>query len=143
MPTNNQGHVIEQIVREAFNVANKTNARKERLYMPGGHARHEFDLYEENQVIGGISTSPWRNASRNTKRGTNNTSGQDRASAEFFWLSHWAGSERRIHVLTDEEMAVKLYGRYRGIPLKAPIEICHYSLRDAAFTLIGSLGVET
>lgn len=136
MPNYNQRLMIEQLVREAFNAANGTKASKQHLYLPGGQARHEFDLYEQHQVIGGVSTSPWRTA----KSGANNTGGQDRASAEIFLLTLWKGPERRVHVLTDEEMAIKLHRRYRGIPMAAQVDICHYSLRNAAFTVIGSLG---
>lgn len=141
MSNNNLPLAIEQIVREAFNATNQTRARKERLHLPGGQAKHEFDLYEQHRVIGGVSTSRWRNGPSDAKRRSNNTAGQDRASTEILWLSHWEGLERRIHVLTDEEMAVKLYRRYRGIPMKAPIEIHHFNLSDAGFTLIGSLGI--
>lgn len=104
--------------------------------MPGGQARHEFDMYHAGQLVGGISTSPWRNEGRRTC----NTAGQDRASTELFWLSLWDGPERRVHVLTDEEMAEKLYRRYRDIPMRVTIELHYYSLPGATCSLVGTLG---
>lgn len=141
MPRPNQGHQIEQRVRAAFNTTHAVQTRKQRLIMPGGHARHEFDLYDEGRVIGGVSTSPWRNLAKEGKRRTYNTAGQDRATTEIFWLSHWKGAERRIHILTDEDMADKLYGRLRAIPMLSSVDVLRFNLQNDSFTVIGSLGI--
>jgi len=129
--------VIEAEVRAKYNEVNGTNASKQRLILPGGHAQHEFDLVDRGILIGGISTSPWRTGS-----GRNwNTGGQDRAASELFWLSLLDGPGRRIHILTDEEMAQKLFSRYGQIPMRAPIDIHHYSVLRSEFSLVGTLGV--
>jgi len=125
---------IEEIVRNAFNISNRTSATKQRLTLPGGTAQHEFDIFQESILIGGISTSPWRNLS-----GTNNTGGQDRVSTELFWLSLWGGRERRVLLLTDEAMAQNLYRRFRGAPVNSPIEIYHCNLQAVSFNLVGTL----
>ena len=70
----------EERIRRLFNTEWSVNASKQRL--PVGHegAQHQFDLFEENRVIGEISTSPWFN-----KTGSNNSGGQDRVSAGLPW----------------------------------------------------------
>ena len=47
---------------------------------------HEFDIYADGIVIGGVSTSPLK-----TGGGTSNTGGCDRACSELLWLSLWPG----------------------------------------------------
>ena len=125
----------EKVVREKFNLNNNTEAVKATLPIGNEGATHEFDLFEKGRIIGGISTSPWFN-----KTGSNNTGGQDRAAAELFWLSLWSGEEKRMHILTDNEMAIRLYKRFRGVPLTAKIEIIHFDLNQSLFTSIGTLG---
>ena len=125
----------EKLVREKFNLNNNTKAVKATLPIGNEGATHEFDLFEKGRIVGGISTSPWFN-----KTGSNNTGGQDRAAAELFWLSLWNGAEKRMHILTDNEMAIRLYKRFRGVPLIAEIEIIHFDLNRSLFTSIGTLG---
>jgi hypothetical protein len=104
--------IIESQVRTAFNAAHGTNATKQRVLMRGGLALHEFDMHDPSRLIGGISTSPWRNV----KSRTSNTGGQDRASTKLFWLSLWDGPERRVHLLTDREMAEKEAPAFEPFP---------------------------
>lgn len=54
----------EIIVRDSYNSKHSCNARKEILDIGDQGAKHEFDLYEEGKVIGGISTSPWKNKTK-------------------------------------------------------------------------------
>ena len=125
----------EKTVRDQFNKLYSYETKKQRLEVGRKGAKHEFDLYQKGQLIGGVSTSPWHN-----KSGTNNTGGQDRASAELLWLSLWNGKERRIHILTDLKMAKNLYSRYIGTPFRKPIEIMHYDQNKRKFSTVGKLG---
>jgi hypothetical protein len=125
----------EKDVRDEFNHQNKTKTVKAVLPIGNQGAKHEYDLFEKGKIIGGISTSPWFN-----KTGSNNTGGQDRASAELFWLSLWNGMEKRVHILTDFEMAKRLHQRFKGVPLNAKIEIIHFDLTEKHFKSIGKLG---
>ena len=128
---------IEEHIRQSLNETWGTNAMKSTLSVGDGGAKHEFDVFEEKKVIGGISTSPWRNRSA---RRTTNTGGQDRVTAELLWLSLWPGPEARTIVLTDSEMAERIYGRFEGCPFPRPIEILHFDLERQEFASIGTLG---
>lgn len=125
---------IESLARTEFNKVNKTKAKKQTLTIGPSRASHEFDLYEKGKIIGGISTSPWFN-----KTGSNNTGGQDRASAELLWLSLWPGKEKRLHVLTDKEMANRIFKRFSGATFPYRIEIHHFDILTNAFYVIGTL----
>jgi hypothetical protein len=97
---------------------------------------HEFDIYLENVVVGGVSTSPVK-----TSRGRSNTGGVDRACSELLWLTLWPGKERRIHVLTERDLAQKLVDRFRGARFPSAITIYHYIRETDQLEKIGSLGV--
>jgi len=130
---------IECLVRNEFNAVNSACAKKQTLLLGTAAASHEFDLYETCKVIGGISTSPWFNRPRSDKPRSNNTAGQDRAAAELFWLSLWAGDEKRVHVLTDKEMARRLFKRFSGACFPHRIEIQHFDMKARKFCVIGVL----
>ncbi len=130
---------IEQKVREAFNDLGGTKAKKTTLRFGKTSPSHEFDLYENKKIIGGISTSPWFNKPKGSKRPTGNTSGQDRASTELLWLSLWQGSERRVHILTDKEMAERLFKKFSGACFSRSIEIHHYDVDKNTFRHVGTL----
>lgn len=104
------------------------------LAFPNGGASHEFDIYVQGVLIGGVSTSPLKVGAGNV-----NTGGCDRASSEVLWLSLWPGPESRIHVLTDEPMAKWLAKRYRGIPFPHQITIYHYDQARDALSQAGVL----
>lgn len=125
---------IESLVRDEFNIANNASAQKHTLSLGAGTASHEFDLYETDKVIGGISSSPWFNKSK-----SNNTGGQDRAATELLWLALWSGSEKRIHVLTDKEMACRLFKRFSGARFPQTIQIQHFDIKTRKFTVVGTL----
>ena len=129
-------HQIESTVRTEYNKYKGTNAKKTRLSIGigCGTASYEFDLYELNVVIGCISTSSWFN-----ETGTNNTGGQDRASSELSWLSLWQGNESRVHILTDKEMAHRLFKKHSGALFPHSIEIHHFEINTKRFSLIGTL----
>ena len=125
---------IESEIVSLFNSKNGTNAKKVVLQLGSDGASHEFDLCESDKVIGGITTSPWKN-----KTGSPNTGGQDRASTELLWLTLWNGNERRVMLLTDREMADKLYKRWKGCPFPKRIEIIYCNLSQRKFDMVGTL----
>jgi len=127
-------HQIESLVRAEFNKTNNTTAHKSTLRIGNGKASHEFDLYEQEKVIGGISTSPWFN-----KSGSNNTSGQDRAATELLWLALWQGNEKRVHVLTNKEMAFRLFNKFSETSFPQIIEIQHFNQNTKTFCSVGTL----
>ncbi len=125
---------IESEVVCLFNGKNGTNAKKAKLQVGNEGSSHEFDLYESDKVIGGVTTSPWKN-----KTGSSNTGGQDRASTELLWLSLWGGNERRVMILTDRDMADRLYERWKGCSFPKRIEIIHCNLPQKKFDMVGML----
>lgn len=125
----------ERIARDSYNSTYSCNAKKERLDLGKQGAKHEYDLYQKGKVLGGVSSSPWKN-----KSGTNNKSGQDRATAELLWLSLWNGGERRVHILTDLEMATNLYKKFKGTPFRKKVEVMHFDLTTKKFKSIGIVG---
>lgn len=127
---------IEQKVRKLFNKQWQGNAEKCRLPIGATTHKHEFDLYERGKVIGGISTSPWKNK---TEKKTNNTGGQDRVASELLWLSLWTGKEKRLHILTDHEMAQNTFNRYKYGNFSVNIDIYHCDYKKRIFTKIGTL----
>ena len=128
-------HAFEKIVRNSYNSKHSCNARKKTLCIGNQGAKHEFDLYEEDKVIGGISTSPWTN-----KTGTNNTGGQDRVSTELLWLSLWRGNEKRVLILKDLEMSKKIHKKFLGTPFAKKVYIFHFDSKNRSFKKIGELG---
>jgi len=100
----------------------------------GGRVRHEFDIYAEGILIGGVSTSPPKN-----KSGSSNTGGQDRASAALLWLELWRGTEKRIHVLTSKPMADWLVAHFQGALFRNPITIYHYDQHADVLHEVGRL----
>lgn len=124
----------ESEIVSLFNSKKGTNAKKVILQLGNDGASHEFDLYESDKVIGGVTTSPWKN-----KTGSSNSAGQDRASTELLWLTLWNGNEWRVMILTDQEMAEKLYKRWKGCPFPKRIEIIHCILPQRKFVMVGTL----
>ena len=112
---------IESMIRDEFNRSNSTSVQKSALSVGSGNVSHEFDLYEANKVIGGISTSPWFN-----KSGSNNTGGQDRVSSEILWLTLYPGREQRVLILSDKERFNRLKSKYSGCKFNYPIDIYYY-----------------
>lgn len=129
-----QKHRIESEIRELFNKINRLDARKEQFSKRIGSIPHEFDIYEKGKVIGGISTSPWKN-----RTGTNNSGGQDRVAAELLWLTLWQGKERRVMILSDKEMACRLWRRWKGCSFPNSIEIIYYDLSKKVLETVGVL----
>ena len=124
----------EEEVRSLFNRYNQTDAKKAVLSVGRKGASHEFDLYDSSKVVGGVTTSPWKN-----KTGSYNTGGQDRASTELLWLALWEGNENRVMILTNKEMADKLFKRWQGCPFPHQIEIIHYDDSKRLFEVVGVL----
>lgn len=130
---------IEKEVREAFNKLSRTSAKKKTINFGKGAPSHEFDIFEKRKVVGGISTSPWFNKKKDGKRRTSNTAGQDRAATELLWLSLWQGPERRVLILTDKEMAERLFKKFTGACFRKNIEIHHFDLDTNKFRHVGNL----
>ena len=128
-------HETEEIVRDSYNSQHSCNAVKKISSIGNQGAKHEFDLYEQGKVIGGISTSPWTN-----KTGTNNTGGQDRVSTELLWLILWRGNEKRVLILTDLEMSEKIHKKFLGTPFAKKVYIFHFDLENKSFKKTGELG---
>ncbi len=82
----------EKTVRDEFNKLANTKAKKETVSFGESGPKHEFDIFEKDKVVGGVSTSPWFNKPNAQGRRSGNTAGQDRASAELLWLSLWQGA---------------------------------------------------
>ena len=114
-------HSIESMVRSEFDKVYNTNTIKSKRNVGKKGPFHEFDLYEINKIIGGVNSSPWLN-----QTGSNNTGGQDRAATELLWLSLWQGSEKRVLVLTDKNMALNLFKKFSGC--NSPIKLKFYTL---------------
>src|SRR3972149_6336251 len=93
---------FEEVSRKAFNKSQGTNSRKYKASVRG--KKHEFDLYQDGVIAGGISTSPWLN-----KTGTNNSGGQDRVTTELLWLHLCTSVKRKILILKHQNMAGRLY----------------------------------
>jgi len=91
---------FEETARRAFNESQGTKAGK--CHVSIRRVKHEFDLYQEGVVAGGISTAPWVN--RTAKR-TNNSGGQDRVTAELLWLHLCDSARRKVLILKERDMA--------------------------------------
>ena len=129
------GAEAEQFVRQIFNAWRGCQAVKQALRVGDKGTRHEFDIYQHNGIIGGISTSPWI-----VGNNSSNTGGRDRAAAELLWLTLWPGQENRVHVLTDRKMAEGIFNRFKGCPFPHAIEIIHCDIHSQRFEAIGKLG---
>jgi len=113
---------FERKARNAFNRNQRTNAQKSIVTV--GKKQHEFDLYQEGVIVGGISTSPWLN--RTPKR-TNNSGGQDRVAAELFWLHLCSSAKRKVLILKEEDMADGISNRFGGSGFFSPaVEVWLY-----------------
>ncbi|MBI4307391.1 MAG: hypothetical protein HY684_01110 [Chloroflexi bacterium] len=116
----------EEAIRNRYNQARGLNAKKAKLCL-GKTAVHEFDIFEQGRVIGGITTSPWKNRpTENYPSGSNNSGGQDGTAAELLWLSLWQGYEERVLMLTDKDMATGLLHRWKGCRFPNPIKVVHF-----------------
>lgn len=129
-------HEKEKIARESYNSQHSYQCKKETLPIGDQGAKHEFDLYEEGKVIGGISTSSWKTSKKNN----NNTGGQDRVSTELLWLTLWPGNEKRVLILTDHDMSKNIHTKFRGTPFAKKVYIFHFDLNNKSFKKTGELG---
>ena len=126
---------IEEAARQAVGRKFGCKAESANIQFPDDGPRHEFDIYAQGVVIGGVSTSPLT-----TSGGNSNTGGCDRACSELLWLTLWPGGEERIHVLTDKPLAEWLVTRYQGAPFPRRISIYHYGRESDVISHIGILG---
>ncbi|NWF77939.1 MAG: hypothetical protein HXY36_05040 [Chloroflexi bacterium] len=114
--------LFERKARDAFNRNEGTNAQKSNVTV--GKKQHEFDLYEQGVVVGGISTSPWLN--RTPKR-TSNSGGQNRVAAELLWLHFCRSAKRKVLILKEKDMADGINNRFGGNGFFSPaIEVWLY-----------------
>lgn len=113
---------FEGMARNAFNDNQGTKAQKSVVTI--GKKQHEFDLYQEGVVVGGISTSPWLN--RTIKR-TNNSGGQDRVAAELLWLHLCNSAKRKVLILKEKDMADGINNRFGNSGFFSPaVEVWLY-----------------
>jgi len=99
---------------------------------------HEFDIYAEGIVIGGVSTGTLK-----TSGGNANTGSCDRACSELLWLSLWQGRESRIHVLTNSALADWLVRHFMGAVFPHSITVYHYDCPNLALRQVGILACST
>jgi len=121
-----------QVITRFFN----TSVLNQRVTFSEGRPLHEFDIFEKNTVMGGVSTSTLKTDNRNA-----NTGGKDRAASELLWLTLWPGERKRLHVLTDKSLADWLYKTYKGAALQHRVTIYHYETNSQVLTEIGVLGI--
>ena len=126
---------IEAATRAALGRELQCVSESRHVQFPNGGPSHEFDVYAEGVIIGGVTTSPLT-----TGGGSRNTGGCDRACSELLWLTLWPGNEQRVHVLTDRPLAEWLVKRYRGVSFPHPITIYHYDCSRDAVSQVGVLG---
>jgi hypothetical protein len=129
---------IEDDARRAVGRMYGCCPERRRIRVGSAAAIHEFDIYSENIVIGGVSTSPLKTSGQNR-----NTGGTDRACRELLWLSLWSGRETRIHVLTDGMLAQWLVAQFRGIAFPHEITIFHYACAADLLRQTGTLTCRT
>jgi hypothetical protein len=127
---------IEASSRQAINKLFKANASNQRVNFSDGGPSHEFDIFQEGVIVGGVSTSPLK-----VGKGSPNTGGKDRAASELLWLTLWPGEEKRLHVLTDRSLADWLYHTYKGADFHYLISVYHYDQFSQLLTEIGVLGI--
>jgi hypothetical protein len=108
--------LFERKARDAFNRNEGINAQKSRVTIR--KKQHEFDLYQEGVIVGGVSTSAWRNK---TAKRTNNTAGQDRVAAELFWLHFCKSAKRKVLILKENDMADGINSRFGGNNFFSPV----------------------
>ena len=125
---------IEDAARKAIGQMYACSPECRKLRVGSSGAVHEFDIYAENVVVGGVSTSPLTIGQSNR-----NTGGTDRASRELLWLSLWPGREARIHVLTDRALAQWLCNQFRGVLFPRTLTIYHYDCASGLLDRIGAL----
>lgn len=126
---------VEGLARDSLAAQLKCNAASAKLAVGSGGPIHEFDVFDEGIVIGGVSTGTFR-----TSTGKTNTASRDRAAAELLWLSLWQGDETRVHLMTDRPLADWVYQRFGRAPFPCTIDIYHYCQVSSALELIGSVG---
>lgn len=125
---------IESEARMAVNELYRSSAVNQRLPFGPEGPTHEFDIYEKNVVVGGVSTSTYH-----VGKGSINTGGKDRAASELLWLTLWPGKEQRVHVLTCPRMANWLFQTYAHGKFPHPINIYHYEVSSKVLSKIGCL----
>lgn len=129
---------IEKRARTALSRLMSCDAVSKRLSVGSTGPLHEFDIYAEGIVIGGVSTGTY-----NTSGGNPNTASRDRACAELLWLSLWPGDESRVHVLTDRLLAEWLSTRFNRAPFSRRIDIYHYDWELDLISHVRGIGAET
>ena len=121
---------FERKARNAFNKNQRTNAQKASVTI--GKKQHEFDLYEEGVIVGGVSTSSWRNR---TPKKTNNSGGQDRVAAELFWLQLCSSAKRKVLILKEKDMIDGINHKFGGSGFFRPaVEVWLYDPKTDTIT---------
>ena len=126
---------IEAAARKAIGRIYRCSPECRDICLGSAGTTHEFDVYAENAVIGGVSTGTLKTSGQNR-----NTGSCDRACCELLWLSLWSGCETRVHVLTDKTLAQWLLNHFEGVVFPYAITIYHYECGSDALHQIGILG---
>lgn len=126
---------IESRARSAYSAKISCELSSGKLVVGVNGPLHEFDIYAEGVVIGGVSTATY-----NTSFGKTNTGARDRACAELLWLSLWPGRESCVHILTDMPLATWLLRRFGNAPFLKHIDIYHYDVAQDSLSLVGRIG---
>lgn len=131
--------LMEAHAREAiawfYSITPSIAVEKKKLKVGEFGPEHEFDIYLEGKVIGGVTTGTYR-----TSKGRTNTAMRDRAAAELLWLTLWPGDETRVFVVTDRRMADWLVRRFDYAPLAHSVNVFHHDSLRGDLHFIGSLG---
>jgi hypothetical protein len=126
---------IESRARAALSKHMSCQAESKKLAVGADGPLHEFDIYADGVVIGGVTTGTHK-----TSDGKSNTGSCDRACAELLWLSLWPGRESRVHLLTDRPLADWLFKRFSRAPFSRKIDIYHYNPAFDSLAHIGGVG---
>ena len=123
---------IEELARAAINDWYGFSSVCSKEQVAGNGPTHEFDIFEQDKIIGGVTTATYK-----TSNGNSNTGGRDRVVAELFWLNAWKGEEQRVIVLTCPLMSAWLYNRVDGIGFPKPVSIFHFDIQTQELVIEG------
>lgn len=126
---------IEDRARAALSRQMNCQAVSKKLAVGVDGPVHEFDVYSDGVVIGGVTTGTHK-----TSRGNANTGSCDRACAELLWLALWQGPESRVHMLSDRPLAEWIFRRFSRAPFLRKIDIYHYDSASDSLSHIGCIG---
>lgn len=126
----NEGLGKEEIIRKCFNEKFKLKTRKEK-HVKVGTKEHEYDIYQEGKVAGGITTG--KSKTSRSKGKNPNSGSRDRACREILWLNLVEDVKRRVLVVTDQGMFDYLVRQFKGANFNKKIEIMLFNYENKTF----------